>query len=207
MIHYLYSILSSDSLAVKILPVVIGALLGAWLTRLFNKKRERAALAFEMHREFNNLEMSTHRRKATEVIKRFPDTPIFDLQDKDDVNAISVLIILRFYQRLVVSIKHEQIREKLAVELFYEIFFYWYYVVFKPNLVCVYDWESAKQIEELALWFVRKKSKKEHLITIDKMLQERRKIEKVHAYMKFKEGGDFKLNYIPRIFSIMKTVF
>lgn len=151
----------------KLIPAIIGAILGSMLTRYLNRNREKVTLIFDLHKEFNSYEISKHRNKAGSIIEKYPKTDYDEIAKIEPENCISLYVVMRFYQRLSLCIKYNQIKKKLAFELFGAIFYYYYYASYEKNLIHL-DWAIASQIKQLAKWFERHASKKEHKRLVDK---------------------------------------
>ncbi len=101
-----------DQNLIRFLFTIIGVIIGTVLTRILNRNRESVALAFDMHKEY--LDMSQHRRNADLFIKKFPKARHTEIRELDENLSISLLMIMRFYQRLWLSIKYKQIKKKLV---------------------------------------------------------------------------------------------
>lgn len=61
--------------------------------------------------------------------------------------------LISFYQRLGLAIRHKQIPERSAVDLFGEVFVWWYVVFFEDQVVEVDDWFAARDLKALWQWF------------------------------------------------------
>ena len=120
-----------------------------------------------MHKEYGTLEMSNHRKNAAVFIQKYPKTTFDKISEKDKELSISLLMIMRFYQRLWLAIKHNQIKNSLIPELFGEAFYYWYFLSFEPNLTTIY-WDSSSQIKELLIWMSKKDKSRKHKNDIEK---------------------------------------
>ena len=151
-----------SELQIKILLTIFAGLFGALISRYLTRIKERVSLAFDMHKEINGLEMSRHRRIAGKFIETHPVKNFRELSVVDEEKTISVLMIMRFYQRLWLSVKHGQIKKNLVNELFSEVFYYWYYLSYQHNLL-VLDWDAAAQIKELASWMEKHDKRKKFL--------------------------------------------
>jgi len=143
----------------KILPGIVGVIVGRYLT----KKKEKTTLAFDFHKELNTTEMSKHRNTAGDFIRQYPIANIEELEKIDKEKSICVYVIMRFYQRLWLSVKYKQISEKITRDLFAANFYYWYYVYFEKNAVPA-GWWSVEQIKDLSMWFEKKLPKERHTL-------------------------------------------
>lgn len=114
---------------------IISAILGAAIGQYLNRNKEKTQLAFDMHRELNNAEMSAIRQSALEFIKKYPTVSFSQLSTTDSVNSIPVFVLLRFFQRLSQALKYNQIKRSLMVGLFSETFYYWYFMSYVENPV------------------------------------------------------------------------
>lgn len=142
------TIFSDNAFWIAIISAILGAAIGQYL----NRNKEKTQLAFDMHRELNNAEMSAIRQSALEFIKKYPTVSFSQLSTTDSVNSIPVFVLLRFFQRLSQALKYNQIKRSLMVGLFSEIFYYWYFMSYEKNLVNL-DWEASQQVQFLEKWF------------------------------------------------------
>src|SRR5690606_19007857 len=129
----------------QVSAALIGGIIGSLLTFIFSRNRDRVSLTYNFHREFNSTEMAKHRRLAARLIEMFPQANFKELCTIDEQKSISLLMIMRFYQRLWFSIKYKQIKKSLAHEFYSEVFYYWYYLSYRHNLTGL-GWESSSQI-------------------------------------------------------------
>ena len=136
----------SSSFFAALFGTIAGAFIAYWLT----KRNEKLKLTLEFHKEWNSYEMSTHRRHAYNCIKKFPDISYNDLNKFDEVGSISVYIVLRFYQRLWLCFDNNSLHKQITASLFYDDFYWYYFISFNTSLKVVHDdWSAYKDIEKL----------------------------------------------------------
>jgi hypothetical protein len=143
----------------ELIAAILGTLIGAILTHRLSSGNDRTRLTLEFHKEFNSLEMSKIRRQADDCIRKFPDTDFNNLRTKDEEGSISVFIILRFYQRVWQCISSNSFNNQLAADLFYESFYYWYYMSYMTNLFPLEsEWIAAREMKLLFSWMTMRTS-------------------------------------------------
>ncbi|HET9505644.1 MAG TPA: hypothetical protein VFO93_19020 [Hymenobacter sp.] len=147
--------------AANTLSGLIGALLGSgaayWLTR----QSQKVTFAFDLHKEFNTIEMGKHRHTAEELIKKHPTLTFKQLGEKDTDSMDSLYVIIRFYQRLGLAVKYAQVHKKLVRDMFDTNFYYWYYGSFKPGFIDLNE-NGSEHLEYLLIWFYRRISLSRH---------------------------------------------
>lgn len=141
-----------DNFLTSTISGIIGTLIGALLAYLFARRAYKATVSFDFHREFNTVEMCRHRDLADEIIQQFPDHDFNKLLTLKSPGVESLVLVMRFYERLWIAIKYRQVKNSVICEMFSENFFYWYYLSFEENFVGA-DWFASKSIEHLAGWF------------------------------------------------------
>lgn len=142
--------------------VVTGGVLGAFISLMVTRGRERLKLTYDLHSELHNEGMSKVRRKTSQILKNHPDSKIGELDELVKDDSLSVWLLIRFYQRLSIAVKHNFVKRKLVPELFGQLFCYWYLNFFKNNFIEQYgDWDSAKQIKYLYDWLERNAKKED----------------------------------------------
>lgn len=109
----------------------------------------RRKLTFELHREFNGMEMSKNRDRAEELVKKHRHKTIATLRKEKEIEETMPLVeVARFYHRLAASTKHQQVDDDLVIELFGRLFVWWYEVCFAQMLIPT-GWETANHLQ----WF------------------------------------------------------
>ncbi|MBN8788523.1 MAG: hypothetical protein J0I84_15645 [Terrimonas sp.] len=95
-----------NSVVSKIGLAVFGILFGSYVTTYLSRRRGRVMLAFDFHKELNNVDMAKHRRLAAKLIENNPGKDFQELSVIDEEQFTSVLMVMRFYQRLWLCVKH-----------------------------------------------------------------------------------------------------
>lgn len=140
----------TSNLASGIFGAVLGSLLANWLTN----RNERTRLTMEFHKEWNNYEMSVQRRFAYHCVKAYPDIKYSDLAIWDENGSLSLFAVLRFYERLWHCFDTNRVDKQLAATLFYQNFYWWYFISFSTSLKSSKDdWPAYKDIENLRIKF------------------------------------------------------
>lgn len=134
----------------QLFAALLGTATGAFLTYRFNRKNDKLKLTIDFHKEWNSYEMSKHRRLAYNCIKKFPDTNYNDLASLDENGSISIFIVLRFFQRFWQCFIHNNLDKQLAASLFYENFYWYYFISFNTSLKASKgDWCAYEEMVKL----------------------------------------------------------
>lgn len=164
------------------IPIQIqAALLSAFIAWWISSRRNKTELAFDLHREFNNKEMYDARIKADKFIfakqeNRELLTVMYGNDEYDSEGVQSLLLVIKFYERLWLVIDNRQVNIELLPELFGKIFYGWYISSFEEQLIPT-NWESAKRIKKLKEWIDLKANESER--TAWKEESEKEKTEKL----------------------------
>lgn len=143
-----------DFFSSPIIAAFCGTFVGAFLTSWLTKRKDRVKLTMDFHKEWNSYEMSTQRRAAYHCIKKFPDSNYNDLTILDEKGSIAVYIVLRFYQRLWQCFDTNNLDKQLTANLFYDNFYWYYYISFNTSLKPVKeDWSAYYEIDKLKTKF------------------------------------------------------
>jgi len=150
-----------DGFTASTLSGLIGALCGSSIAYFLTRKSQKVIFTFDLHKEFNTVEMGRHRYKAEELIKKHPTLNFDQLGEKDTEKMDSLYVILRFYQRLGLAVKNAQVHEELVREMFSTNFYYWYYGSFEPGFI-KYNKNGSEHLDYLLDWFYRNIGLKKH---------------------------------------------
>jgi hypothetical protein len=162
---------------------IIGATLAFWfaLRQLTIQSREayKKALVdttFELHREFNNSEMSEARNRADKIFRQYPAPVALDALEENfpDVETRPIYLVIRFYQRLWLAIKNKRVDTKLVPELFGEIFYWWFVNYLEPQVMPV-GWQICSDIQDLKNWFDENSDQIIHRVWLDRAYLEKQK--------------------------------
>ncbi|MEM6432231.1 MAG: hypothetical protein AAF773_00010 [Cyanobacteria bacterium P01_D01_bin.115] len=130
---------------------LLGTFLGVFISWVMTRRRNRSQLTFDMHREFNNAEFSNARRQADLLLRKHPSKRLDEIEEIEE--GYLIWLVIRFYQRLWIAIKYQQIKPQLVPELFGEIFFWWYFIHYKDKLITSSYQSTRDDIEALKTWF------------------------------------------------------
>lgn len=151
--------------AINLLVGVTGVFVGWYLT----KYKDSVKYAIELHKEFNNAEMSKYRRDGWKLVKLNLFTPINEIHDKFGDENMGVLAVMRFYQRLWVAVSEREIQRKLAIKLFADIFFYWYIIYYQDYAKS--DWTAMEDIHKLAKWYKKVMTKEQYYRILERHIK------------------------------------
>lgn len=137
-----------------LLKIVLSSLVGALIALLIAKRRRNFENTISLHKEFSSGDLLKARNKAEKVLKKFPLTSYLDFKDSiTDEDRDQLWIVIHFYQRLYISIKHNEVRKDLIIDLFGEVFVSWWYLPFFERSFVLIDWTSCKRLKSLYQWF------------------------------------------------------
>jgi hypothetical protein len=175
----------SSNLASGIFGAILGSLIANWL----NIKNERIKLAMDFHKEWNSYEMSVQRRLGYHCIKAYPDTRYSDLTNWDENGSLSVFTVLRFYERLWHCFNTNRLDKQLAATLFYQNFYWWYFISFSTSLKSSKDeWPAYNDIENLKIKF------REYTSEADYRIYEKKYTKKYNDYVSAKPAAIVQSN-------------
>ena len=80
---------------------------------------------FTVNREWNSEEMHRCRSAAGEIIRRYPQKSLQELEDDPDIDYTPLAVVMGFFKDLNMSINHKIISEQDATEEFGHIFIWW----------------------------------------------------------------------------------
>jgi hypothetical protein len=147
----------NEFLTSNLLSGIFGALIGSIGTYYLNKQNEKLKLTLEFHKEFYGTEMSKHRRAAKDFLKKYPEANYDDIHAMGDEGSLSLVIIMRFFQRFWHCTNVGALKNQFAADLFVDIFYYWYYLSFEPNLLTASKNFTAKEeMKQLHKWLTDK---------------------------------------------------
>ncbi len=164
-----------------LLAALVGTTIGALLTYRLTRKNDKLKLTIDFHKEWNSYEMSKHRRSAYNCIRQFPDLNYNELTTADEQGSISVFIVLRFYQRMWQCFAHNNLHNQLAANLFYENFYWYYFISFNTSLKAVKDdWCAYEEMVNL------KRKIREYTPELDHYIYEAKYTAKYEQYLQTK---------------------
>lgn len=145
----------------NMISALIGALVGAAATWWAGVSASRWSRTLDMHREFNTDRMSESRSKALTFMMVHWGLDFDEIAKRRELSAESLPLwdVMRFYQRLSVTVRHNQVIRRIVPGLFGEIFLWWYLVCFRQQLIGV-NWVAADDIEYLYKFMKRKIDRK-----------------------------------------------
>lgn len=146
--------MSAEILATLIAAIVgvVGGLAGVGIGVVLQQRSNRVRAALDLHAEFNNAEFSHARPRAAILLKENPAATFGNITAVSPIDAPYAWLVVRFYQRLWISIKYRYVAPALIPELFGNIFFWWFYLHFETKLLPL-DYETSRHIADLKKWF------------------------------------------------------
>ena len=136
-----------------LLGAILGAAVSGWFSwQIFRKQLEasdtqrkldnaasdaqrRLDNTFAFHREFDGPSLNTSRTLAARLLEENPDLSLDQISEKmDGPETVHIWVVLSFYKRLTVSLKHGQLDPRFVSELFGAIFTWWWLICFNKKL-------------------------------------------------------------------------
>ncbi len=147
---------------IGLLNVMAIAYIGITVQKLneLEKKKEQESeeairTAIELHREWNSESLYRSRTLAGKLVREFPTDTMLEIEAVVPTErAVHVWIVVGFFQRLAFLVQHEKIHRAMTLELFGELFVWWWIVSFERQLATC-DWDARDRILGLKDWFYR----------------------------------------------------
>lgn len=141
----------------NMISALLGALVGAAAAWWAGISASRWSRTLDMHREFNSDRMSESRSKAFKFMKEHWGLSFAEIAERleYDIESVPLWDVMRFYQRLAITVRYHQVIRRVVPGLFGEIFLWWYLVCFRQQLSQT-KWVAAKDIEYL-YWFMKRR--------------------------------------------------
>lgn len=139
----------------EVLFGILGTLLGSFIAWLTSDRHAKMQTTLELHREFNSGEVLKSRRPADRVFAKYMDQTYDQFSSLLEPEEYShIWNVIHFYQRLWIVIKHKQLVNSMAPDMFGEVFMRWYIPYFEKMIVQhPKGWSTGKNIGELKKWF------------------------------------------------------
>lgn len=142
-----------------LLNVVVVAYIAISVQKLNDteKRREKQSAedintVVDLHREWNSESIYRSRTHAGVLVRRYPSLTILEIEERDESEeGVHLWIVIGFFLRLSFLIQHEKIHREMAIELFGELFVWWWVVSFERQLAPV-DWDARDRILFLKGW-------------------------------------------------------
>ncbi|MCR5867529.1 hypothetical protein [Aquincola sp. J276] len=116
------------------------------------ESEERVRTVLDLHREWNSESNYRSRVLAGQLVRKHPSATMLDLEKLTaPEDAVHVWIVIGFFLRLGYLAKHHKLHNDMAIELFGELFVWWWVVSFERQLLPV-DWDARDQITDLHEW-------------------------------------------------------
>jgi hypothetical protein len=130
---------------------IFGTLLGALIAWRVTVGASRWSRTLDFHREFNSPEMGKYRIDAWEYVRHRRGMTFEQIDDDPDSSKHSLYAVMRFYQRLALVTKYNQIARRVVPDMFGELMVWWYVVSFQPMLMPT-KWKVCDDIKWLYDW-------------------------------------------------------
>jgi hypothetical protein len=143
-----------------LLNVVVVLYIAASLQRLneFERRQteqteQRIQAVMQLHREWNGEALYRSRISAGNLIRRYPRLTLFEIEEEEPyVEVANVWVVVGFFQRLLLLVLHQKVDEKMTLDLFAELFVWWWVLSYERQLTPC-DCDASRQISKLKAWF------------------------------------------------------
>jgi hypothetical protein len=126
-----------------------GAILGASLAWIVDRRKAQVETAFAMHREYFDSLVEARELSARFVLRHRRDGDLASLwKTLSAADMECIWKIVYFYERLWVAMKHRYVSRSLVPDLFGDAFNYWYKECFEEQLVPIDD-PTSRHIADL----------------------------------------------------------
>jgi len=116
------------------------------------QSEERVRTVLDLHREWNSEANYKSRTLAGALVRKYPSSTVLDIEKSiEPQDAAHLWVVIGFFLRLGYLAKQEKIQDEMAVELFGELFVWWWTVSFEKQLMPV-DWDASDQIRSFKDW-------------------------------------------------------
>ena len=117
------------------------------------ESEERVKTVIDLHREWNSESNYRSRTLAGVLVRKHPESTMLEIEESAKTEeAVHVWIVVGFFLRLSFLAQHEKVHREMAIELFGELFVWWWVVSFHGQLIPV-DWDARDRIISLKNWF------------------------------------------------------
>jgi hypothetical protein len=124
-------------------------------------KFDKQQKTFAFYEDFNNSEMFKVRIEADLYLRsnrnnfyEIAESYTYDPGDRGK-GAGSIWPIMRFYQKLAKAVEYDQLNDDMTIDLFGEVFIWWYIAYFDDKLIKVSldkAWDAADDLKKLQKW-------------------------------------------------------
>jgi hypothetical protein len=144
---------------------LLGVGVGAYVTWMAQLSASKWHLIVDLHKEFNSETMTKSRNEAWDIVCDNWAKSFNEIADNNDLDnkALPLWNVMRFYHRLAVATRHNQVVRKHVCGLFGQVFVWWYVVSFdkmlrpsRPPSQSQGVWESWLDIDWLYEWMKKR---------------------------------------------------
>lgn len=126
------------------------------ITWIISNRQTKVQTTFDLLREFHSEKLYQSRTIANQLVEAHPESTLDELRQKFPNETFHLFQIVLFYQRLQIAIKYRQVQVDLILELFGEVFTWWYIVCFDNQLLFPKSrFHAKKNIIDLYHWLVK----------------------------------------------------
>jgi uncharacterized membrane protein len=100
------------------------------------ESERRIQTVVDLHREWNSGAIYASRTLAAALVRDYPSLTIFELEKEVPYEkAADIWVVIGFFQRLAFLAEHEKIHREMCLELFAELFVWWWVLSFDKQLL------------------------------------------------------------------------
>lgn len=99
------------------------------------ESERRLQTVIDLHREWNSGSIYSSRTIAGKLIREYPDLTIFEIEEQaPSERAAHIWVVIGFFQRLSFLVENDRLHKKMTLELFAELFVWWWVLCFEKQL-------------------------------------------------------------------------
>lgn len=119
------------------------------------QSEERVRTVLDLHREWNSEPIYRSRTLAGILVRKYPSSTVLDIEKSTNPqDAVHLWVVVGFFLRLGYLAKQEKLQDEMVIELFGELFVWWWTVSFERQLMPV-DWDARDQIGSFKEWLFK----------------------------------------------------
>jgi hypothetical protein len=116
------------------------------------ESEERVKTVIDLHREWNSESNYRSRTLAGILVRKYPESTMLEIEESAKAEeAVHIWIVVGFFLRLGFLAQHEKVHREMAIELFGELFVWWWVVSFDGQLTPI-DWDARDRIISFKNW-------------------------------------------------------
>lgn len=100
------------------------------------ESERRIQTVIDLHREWNSSSIYGSRTISGTLVREFPELSVFAIEKMVPYEkAAHIWVVIGFFQRLSFLAEHDRLHKKMTIELFAELFVWWWVISFEKQLI------------------------------------------------------------------------